>query len=845
MRKFLSKIWFPALLVFFACIQMVGSDFSRAGIDGQRGDAADTVIYKNERIYIKFRKEGSRAEGDSLEGVLSVADSIPEILARDTIKIPDSLKFTDPFRYKWYLALVDSLTHRQVIDSLKAAGDDSLRVKIDSIYFSDSTALAKLKFEQWYNSLSKEERKRYNDNLKLKRQQRQLDSLFNIKDSLQHVKDSIRENTPRILETFALPDSMWYKRVIYWNRDNMLANVYPKLIDTTSNHWYNDYRFLREDVGATYPGTIGSPYQSYNYFKREYHEGVSFYQEYEGHSYSPETLPMYNTKTPYTELAYWGNLFSNTEREESQIHILASQNIHPEFNVSLMYDRVGSNGMLDNERVDNRTFAAWLNYAGKKYLAHAGIINNSIKKHENGGMEDSFWIRDTTVGSREIPVNLENASSKIVKNTIFVDQQYRFPLPFLAKIFGRQTDSLSSVDVTSAFLGHSSEYSNYSRIYEDEITGDRGKNYYRNKFYINPGASCDSLHVTKLENRVFAKLQPWSRESLVSTLDVGIGNRILRYYMQEPLSAVHKKMETTWNSSYIYGGASGMLGGFQWEGQAFFVAVGDESGDFGVKAKAGYSFYPFRKARKSPVTIGLGFETSLDEPEFFQKKYYGNHDRWNNDFKKISTTKITGSIDIPHWDFKASAGYALLDGNIFYDTLGIARQNTSPMHVISLAVEKNLKLWKFHFDNRALVQVSSDKEVLPLPPVALNLRWYFQFNISGDVMKMQLGANTTWTPEWYAPTFRPSTGVFHNQTIEKIGNCPYIDAFVNVQWKKACIFVKFTNIGMGWPNESPDYFSAQGYIRPQSGLKLGIWIPFYTSHRKNGKLSDRASSVGK
>ena len=847
MRKLLSKIWFPLAVVTAACLQMWASDSSRiaAASAEEPSGKADTVIYSNKKIYTKFRKEGSKALGDSLEGVMEVEDTTPVILAKDTIKVPDSLRLTDPFRYKWYIPLVDSLSHKLTIDSLRTAGDTVIWRQIDSIYYADSVVRAKIKFQQWYNSLSKEDRKKYDYEQKLKRQQKELDSLFAVKDSLQHIKDSIRENTPRILETFALPDSLWYKRVVRWTREPLFSDIKVDMVDTTSNYWFNDYKYLRNDVGATTQGTYGGAYQYYDFFKRKAEEGVSFYAPYEDYTHTPSNLPMYNTKTPYTELAYWGNLLSNTEREESNIHILVSQNIYPELSITLEYDRNGTNGMLANERADNRSYSAWFNYTGKKYLAHGGVIGNMLKKKENGGMTDSFWIRDTTVDSREIPVYFETGRNKIKKTTLFLDQQYRFPLPFLAKLFGEPADSTNASDLTTAFLGHSSEYSNYAKIYTDEITtaDSLGRAYYNDKFYIHPTTTNDSLHVTKLENRIFAKLQPWSKDAVVSTLNVGIGNRIMKYYCFSPNGYLVKPGNTTWNSTYLYGGAGGNWEGFRWKAQAYTTLVGDESGDSGIKAEADYSFYPFRKARKSPVSLHLSFETSLDRPDFYQLHYYGNHDKWDNDFGKISTTKLEGSIDIPHWKLKASAGYALLKNNIWYDSLGIVRQNTSPMHVLKFGLEKNLSLWKLHMDNRILVQLTSDKESLPLPPVAVNSRLYFQFNINGDVMKMQLGANAQWTSSWYAPSFRPSTGVFTNQTKEKIGNCPYIDLFVNMQWKKACIFVKYINgIDIG---DKPGYFSAQGYIRPESAIKLGIWIPFYTPHKQNRTMSSRASSTGK
>ena len=87
-------------------------------------------------------------------------DTMPKVYARDTMKVPDSLKLTDPFLYEWYVAVKDSFTHRLVVDSLKAEGDSLLWPRIDSLYLDDSTRTAKEKFERWYAGLTKAERKR-------------------------------------------------------------------------------------------------------------------------------------------------------------------------------------------------------------------------------------------------------------------------------------------------------------------------------------------------------------------------------------------------------------------------------------------------------------------------------------------------------------------------------------------------------------------------------------------------------------------------------------------------------------------------------------------------------------
>ena len=94
--------------------------------------------------------------------------------------------------------------------------------------------------------------------------------------------------------------------------------------------------------------------------------------------------------------------------------------------------------MLENEKVDNRTFMAAVNHLGKKYQMHGGYIYNKMSKGENGGIVDNFWIRDTTVGSREIDVRLKDASTLIKKNTVFLDQTYRIPFNFIQKMKDRK-----------------------------------------------------------------------------------------------------------------------------------------------------------------------------------------------------------------------------------------------------------------------------------------------------------------------------------------------------------------------------------------------------------------------
>ena len=902
MKNLLSKIWIPALLIGIAAVQSFGIDAARTGrlrsiADSlQQARSTDSSIIRESVDTEAMKASDSVVFIHSNPGIAAVigsisakVDSVNALTARDTIIPPDSLRLTDTLRYRYYVELKDTPTRLQTRDSLIEAGDSIQLHLLDSLYTKDSTDIAIRDSLAWFGSLSRKEQKKVIKEQQLPILMARADSILNRRDSILAARDSVIAATPRILETFAVPDSMQYKRLITWTHDMYFNNIELHEQDTTYNYHFNDYPFYKEDVNVSYLGVVGSPVQTYDYFKREEEENVVFYSPYRIYNYSPDNLPMFNTKTPYTELAYWGTLFANQEKEESDIKILTTQNILPELNVTLEYHRYGGNGMLKREDVDNRTFVASTNYMGKRYLMHAGYIYNKIEKSENGGIVDNTWIRDTTVDVREVDVHLQNASNTVKKNTVFLDQTYRIPFNFINNIGKKKEmkaeqarrDSIMASgdstaiseylemeqerlaleasaeeadtvdrDITTAFIGHSSEYSVFTKMYTDEIdsgeSGQYGRDLYNNRFYLNPTSTADSQRVMKFENRLFIRLQPWSDDGVVSKLDVGIGDKLLHYYdFSRTQNYLSKGTNVVRNSVYLYAGAQGQIKKFmKWDAMGRYTFLGAEINDFMVDANLGFNIFPFRKARKSPVSFNAHFNTSLKEPDWYQQHYLSNHYRWDNSFGKISETRIEASAAIPHWKLKATFGYALLSNNIYYDTEGIVRQNATPMSVMTASLSKNFRLWKFHFDHQALFQLSSNTDVLPLPTLALNFRYYFQFDVVKKVMQMQIGANAWYTTRWYAPAYSPALGLFHNQTEERYGNSPYIDAFVNIQWKRACIFVKLVNAGMGWPERSVDYFGAHHYIRPQRAIKFGIFWPFYIQSGKNASVGGASAGEG-
>lgn len=706
-----------------------------------------------------------------------------------------------------YAQVPDSPARKMAADTLKGAADslgiagDTLGVAPDSLGIaSDSSTIV---------AYTKKELRRMH------------------RDSVWAYKDSILRNTPRLLHTYVFDDTTKFKRMFLWNADTWFNKPVSINPDTTYNDWINEQPGQKYDAGAVSLGVSGAAMMYNNWFMRKGLKVFPFFDYYLPYSYTPETLPFYNTKTPYTELAYWGTLFANKKMEETNIRILHTQNFTPSFNINLFYQRFGSAGMLLNEKTDNRTLAITGNYLGKRYVAQGGYIFNRIRRDENGGITDPSMVLDTLLDAKVIPVALKEAANTLKRNTFFITHSYGIPFKFLQKrdSLGRR-DSVGLGEGTMAYIGHSADASFYSKKYTDRIALDDtlGRELYHNRFYINPTESADSMRVFKLENRFFINLQPWAKEAIVSNLSAGIGHQYLSLYGFRQNFFLEGNSTEKQNNMYMYFGAGGKLERyFSWEGLGVYNFAGYYQNDFSIDGKMKFSSYP--KGMNQGIHLTGALHISQERPNYLFNNAYTNHYMWENDFAKTTQTKIEARLEIPDWQMEAFFGYTILKNNTYFDSLSVIRQNPEAMNILTAYLKKNLRLWKFHMDNKVLFQMSSDEDVVPLPDLALDLRYYFQFELVKNVLTAQLGANATFTTEYYAPGYSPALGVFYNQKTEKIGNNPYIDLFVNLQWKRASIFVKYVNAAQGWPEG--DYFSAFRYIRSQKALKFGIHWPFY------------------
>lgn len=630
----------------------------------------------------------------------------------------------------------------------------------------------------------------------------------------------------KMLQTHLFHDSIYTQRIFTWNHSKYLNSAQLAMIDTNLTTNRTELPFYKNDVGVTYLGATGSATQLHNYFKRQ--AGASdiypFMNPYEQYARTPEEVNFYSTKGPFSDLAYYSS--GNNQISEDNLMVLFTRNINPAWNFGLYYQRMGARGIYQNQATNTKSFTLFTSYTGKRYVAHLGYIYNGINNRENGGIANDFFITDTVMTPNTIEVRLKTARNRLSSNTYFLTHTYGIPLD----LFNKRRDSLGIGGGTMVYFGHSFEYSRYKRIYTDGIRDTAFFDFHQNlsiryydNYFLSRKQSYDSSFASQLDNRAFMRIQPYSPTAILSKIDGGIGYSFERYYVFDPSFYLSNYAIEKLSTGYVYGNATGMFSKyFLWSAFLKYNLSGYRQNDLLLDATARLSLYPIQDG----IHLTGRFLIDNKEPAFFTNHYFSNRLKWNENFSKTTETRVEVGLYIPAWDFNTKFSNGIISKPIYFGLDATPKQSADVLNITSVTAEKNLRLWHFHLDNRVLFQLTSDKDIVPLPLVSANVAFYFQSEWVKSVLNNQLGLDVYYNTKFYDYAYNPAAGMFHTQNVRQLGNYPWIDLFANFKWKRAIIYVKFTNAANGMIGNN-DHFSALHYPRNDRMLRLGLHWYFY------------------
>ena len=619
-----------------------------------------------------------------------------------------------------------------------------------------------------------------------------------------------------------------------WSIDPDFNRVNIAPLDTTLSDWRIDYVFYRKGVGDMALGGLGQSTQPVNWFDRRQDADFSFARSYDAYTARLDNVPFYNGKKPLTNLLY---LEAGQKRyREEHFELVHSQNITPSTSANVNYKARSTMGRYDWQRTKNHVLSVAVAHTGKRYSIHAAYMHNNINTRENGGVVGEWAIADTTFEMPSgVPMRLASseAHNHYRNHAFFVRQAYALPLQRVAE------DDFSLADLSAVYFGHQFEFNTWSKVYTDKrstYTNERdhyneelgkwesGTHSYYEDWFITPQNTRDSISERLISNKLFVQVQPWDRNGVVSTIDGGIGLDLHTYSYLRLTDYVSGKMtkdkRTSW---YIYGAASGKIKRYaDWGVDAKYYPSGYRGGDLSVDAKITLRAF----IREHPLILSGRFLQELRSPSYWEENLFSNHYTWFNSFDKESETRFEVNFSVPDFALEVGAWQGVINKMIYNGADSRVAQHSGTVSLTSLYARKDFRIAGLHLDHRALVQITSDESVLPVPTFSAFLSYYYEFWVKRDVLRVQIGLDGRFNTAYYAPSYNPALSAFFNQREVRIGNYPYIDFFVSAKWKRMRILLKVQHLNQNLFGNG-EYFQVARYPLNPRMFKLGISWSFY------------------
>lgn len=265
---------------------------------------------------------------------------------------------------------------------------------------------------------------------------------------------------------------------------------------------------------------------------------------------------------------------------------------------------------------------------------------------------------------------------------------------------------------------------------------------------------------------------------------------------------------------------------------------GSDWGEFNVEGKADFNI----PLRKDTLRIDLDGYVRNVMPSFYYRHYHARNAWWdNNNLNKEFRARAGGCISYKstslsvHFESlqnytcfaETQTPYTSNDG-LQLARYGVAvRQASGNVQLIAATLRQDFRWGILNWENELTYQMTSDKEILPLPAFMVYSNLYLRFRIA-KVLHTEFGGDVRYFTEYTSPTYSPIIGQFAIQDPAsriKVGNYPTINVYANFHLKNTRFYVMGSHVNYSSGSGNP--FLLPHYPMNRLVLRLGISWNFF------------------
>jgi len=527
---------------------------------------------------------------------------------------------------------------------------------------------------------------------------------------------------------------------------------------------------------------------------------------FEPYKLKDDSIKFYISNSPFTHLRYH---FGTAKEQKLEINF--GERIGTGLYLGLNARFANAPGIYLRQRTFSAgaTFYAAFLYPTQRYGAILTYRTDRLANYENGGITDVAKFTSNSETNRKVyKTYLDNAINR-EKNIGFVLQQY---FNILKPTVVRKIDTTTTLVPRKFDAGrivYTLRYSRSGSAYQDN---NPPSGYYPDYFYDTVPVF-DSVLLTHIENCfVYSNEVP-------DTLGKSFP---LQYSFGVRLQTDRLHRDTTMLDVFRQTVPFGMLKGIIkrktfFKASAFLVLGGYKGGDHSMDG----SFYQFfgKQNHKAYLNVSKG----AIHPDYYLNNYYTDYFSWTNAFGAQNYLKGEFGVILKGFDLNAS--YTRLTNYVYLNKNVLPQQYPDGLNVIAGHVSKEFRIKHWITTVYAAGQKITPDSVLQLPELIGKLTLCYDAVLFQNALHAQLGVSGTYHSQWFQDAYMPALRSFYRQNNYVSGNYPYLDAFLNLNIKRARIFLKYEHFNAGLMGY--DYLVVPDYPQADAAIKFGIsWLFF-------------------
>ena len=555
-----------------------------------------------------------------------------------------------------------------------------------------------------------------------------------------------------------------------------------------------------------------------------------------------ENLISYQSVLPYSEIRY---VLTSSDKEQ-HLNFRFGRQITSRLFISFAINSDFSPGVFKNDQSINNYF--WINAhyltKNKRYGATLYFYRNKLEMQENGGIvNDEDYSLHSESDNLVINTNLTTATNFIKSTGTGLDHYFNL-LPQTTQVKVKETQPSSPINVSlfvdSLLFEQDSIVDSINiqnRPKEKKFTLGRichQFSYQRNQLFYNESSptvafyqpfdtllnstnSTDTTIVYSIKNTLkwnnlgYRKYNDDIPFYLYAGLTYDYSKVKLYDYLEGEIITDRNYQQLSVNGGVIVN----LFKSTRITGQAELITLGYQIGDFDVKGQ--WKQFVGTSSKNWGVAT---FDTEIrrQSANWFEKSYYSNHFRWENEFN--AATYLTFNLKYNYKSYCIGVRQTSIAQYIYFGTDARPTQFDGMFSIREAYLSFNQSLGRFEFEGFACVQKASNEEVMHLPLFLGRLRFAYSQPVFHKAATIQPSLTVQYFTKYHADAYMPATRTFYLQNEVEIGNFPFIDLALSIKVKKANIYVAYSNMFLLTGNYNS--FIAPHYPMRDSKFFFGI-----------------------